>query len=49
MITKVVRDHKPQPLTSVKDFQDSPPSPTSWRLRAARQGGRFVTLSKTAK
>ncbi len=50
VITKVVRDHKPQPLTSVKDFQDLA-SKTDELAVYVQKGkvGRFVVLSKSAK
>jgi serine protease Do len=50
VITKVIRNHKPQPLTSVKDFQDI--AEKSDELAVFVQKGKvggFVVLNKNAK
>jgi len=51
VITKVVRDRKIQPLTTVKDFQDlaSKSDEVSFFVQSGKQPGRFVTLAKTKK
>jgi serine protease Do len=50
VITKVVRDHKPQPLTSVKDFQDLAAKADELAVYVQKgKVGAFVVLSKNAK
>jgi serine protease Do len=50
LITKVIRDHKPQTLTSVKDLQDLASKSDELALYVQRgKGGTFVVLSKGAK
>jgi serine protease Do len=50
VITKVVRDHKPQPLTSVKDFQDLAAKSAELAVYVQKgKVGQFVVLSKSAK
>jgi serine protease Do len=50
LITKVIRDHKPQPLTTVKDLQDLASKSDELALFVQRgKGGAFVVLSKNAK
>ncbi len=50
VITKVIRDHKPQPLTSVKDFQDLASKSDELAIYVqTRRGSAFVVLSKEAK
>ncbi len=47
VITKVIRDRKPQPLSSVKEFQDLASKKDELSLFVQSQnGGRYVTLSK---
>jgi len=48
VITKVIKDKKIQPLTSVKDFQDlvSKSDDVSFYVQRGKLGGRYVTLSK---
>ena len=50
VITKVIRDHKPQPLTSVKEFQELA-SKTEELALFVQTGklGRFVVLTKSTK
>ena len=50
MITKVIRNHKPQPLTSVKDFQDlaAKSDELAVYVQKGKVGG-FVVLNKNAK
>jgi len=50
VITKVVRGHKPQPLTSVKDFQDLASKSNELAVFVQKgKVGRFVVLTKNAK
>jgi serine protease Do len=51
VISKVVKDRKIQPLTSVKEFQSlaSKTDELSVYVQSGRQAGRFVTLSKAKK
>ena len=51
LITKVVRNRRIQPLTSVKDFQDlaSKSDELSFYVQSGKAPGRFVTLTKTKK
>jgi len=51
VITKVVRDRKIQPLTTVKEFQDlaSQADAISFYVQSGKNTGRFVTLSKAKK
>jgi len=51
VITKVIRNRKVQPLTSVKEFQDltSKSDELSVYVQTGKLGGRYVTLSKKAK
>ncbi|MGO8897544.1 MAG: trypsin-like peptidase domain-containing protein [Isosphaeraceae bacterium] len=51
VITKVVRDRKIQPLSTVKEFQDlaSKTDELSFYVQSDKNAGRFVTLSKTKK
>jgi serine protease Do len=51
VITKVVRDRKIQPVTSVKEFQDlaSKSDEVSFYVQSGKLQGRFVTLSKAKK
>jgi len=51
VITKVIRDRKVQPLTTVKEFQDltSKSDELSLYLQTGKLGGRYVTLTKKAK
>ncbi len=51
VITKVVRDRKIQPVSSVKEFQElvSKNDEISFYVQSGRTSGRFVTLSKTRK
>ena len=51
VITKVVRDRKIQPLSTVKEFQDlaSKTDELSFYVQSGKDVGRFVTLSKTKK
>jgi serine protease Do len=50
VITKVVRNHKPQPLTSVKDFQDFAAKADELAVYVQKgKVGAFVVLSKTSK
>jgi serine protease Do len=50
VITKMVRDKKIQPLTSVQDFQDVASKADELALYVqSGKAGRFVTLSKTTK
>jgi serine protease Do len=51
VITKVVRDRKIQPLTTVKEFQDlaSKADAVSFYVQSGKNTGRFVTLSKAKK
>jgi serine protease Do len=48
VITKVIKDRKIQPVTSVKDFQDlaSKNEEVSFYVQRGKLGGRYVTLSK---
>jgi serine protease Do len=51
VITKVVRDRKIQPLTSVKEFQEAAAKTNELALHVLQKGkvGLFVTLSKNPK
>jgi serine protease Do len=50
VITKVIRDHKIQPLTSVKDFQELSSRTDELAIYVQRgKLGRFLTLSKATK
>lgn len=51
LITKVVRDRKIQPLTSVKEFQDlaSKSDELSFNVQSDKAPGRFVTLAKAKR
>jgi len=50
VITRVVRDRKIQPLTSVKEFQDLAAKSNDLAIYVqSGKTGRFVTLSKTSK
>jgi len=51
LITRVVRDRKIQPLTSVKDFTDlaSKADELSFYVQSGKAPGRFVTLAKHKK
>jgi len=50
VITKVIRDHKPQPLTSVKEFHDLASNADELALFVQTgKLGRFVVLSKGTK
>jgi serine protease Do len=51
VITKVIRNRRPQPLASVKEFQDltSKFDQVSLQIQRGKLGGRYVTLSKKAK
>jgi serine protease Do len=50
VITKVVRDHKPQPLTNVKEFQDLAAKTDELAIYVQKgKVGAFVVLSKNAK
>ena len=51
VITKVVRDRRIQPLTSVKEFQDlaAKSDELSFYVQSGKGPGRFVTLSKAKK
>jgi serine protease Do len=51
IVTKVVKDRKIQPLSSVKEFQSlaSKSDELSFYVQSGRQPGRFVTLSKAKK
>jgi serine protease Do len=51
VITKVVRDRKIQPLSTVKEFQDlaSKTDELSFYVQSGKDAGRFVTLAKTKK
>jgi len=51
LITRVVRDRKIQPLTSVKDFTDlaSKSDELSFYVQSGKAPGRFVTLTKSKK
>ncbi|MGP0068502.1 MAG: trypsin-like peptidase domain-containing protein [Isosphaeraceae bacterium] len=50
VITKVIRDHKPQPLTSVKEFQDLSSKADELALFVQTgKVGRFVVLTKSTK
>jgi serine protease Do len=50
VITRVVRNHKPQPLTSVKDFQDIASKSNEIAVFVQKgKVGRFVVLTKNAK
>jgi serine protease Do len=51
VITKVIRDRKPQPLATVKEFQDlaSKEDAISFYVQSGKSQGRFVTLSKAKK
>lgn len=51
VITKVVRDKKPQPLSSIKEFQDlaSKTDELAVVVQSGKLPGRFVTLSKAKK
>jgi serine protease Do len=51
VITEVIRDRSIQPLTSVKEFEDltSKSDELSVYVQKPKVGGRYVTLSKTAK
>jgi len=48
VITKVIKDRKIQPVTSVKDFQNlaSKNEEVSFYVQRGKLGGRYVTLSK---
>jgi hypothetical protein len=47
----VIRDRSIQPLTNVKEFEDltSKSDELSVYVQKPKVGGRYVTLSKTAK
>ena len=50
VITKIVRNHKPQPLTNVKDFQDAASKSDELAVFVQKgKVGRFLVLSKNAK
>jgi serine protease Do len=50
VITKVIRDRRVQPLTSVKEFQDlTSKSDELSMFVQGKSGGHFVTLSKKTK
>jgi len=51
LISKVVKDRKPQAVKTVKDFQDvaSKSDELAIFVQSAENPGRFVTLSKSAK
>ena len=51
VITKVIRDHKLQPLTSVKEFQDlaSKSDELAIYVQTRRGSARFVVLSKDSE
>jgi len=51
VITKVIRNRRPQPLSTVKEFQDltSKSDQLSVHVQRGKLGGRYVTLSKKAK
>jgi serine protease Do len=51
VITKVIRNRRPQPLSTVKEFQDltSKSDQLSVHVQRGKVGGRYVTLSKKAK
>ena len=50
VITKVIRDHKPQPLTSVQEFQTLASQSNELAVFVQKkQGGGFIVLSKEAK
>jgi serine protease Do len=51
VITKVIRDRRPQPLTSVKEFQDltAKSDELSLFVQTGKSAGHYVTLSKKAK
>jgi len=51
VITKVVRDHKFQPLTDVKEFQEvsSKADELALYVQSSKGPGRFVTLTKPTK
>jgi serine protease Do len=51
VITKVVRDHKIQPVTTVKEFQDltGKADEVAVYVEASEGQGRFVTLTKAKK
>ena len=51
VITKVVRDRKIQPVSTVKEFQDlaSKSDEVSFYVQSGKLQGRFVTLSKAKK
>jgi serine protease Do len=50
VITKIVRNRRVQPLTSVQEFQDAASKSNELALYVqVGKAGRFVTLSKTAK
>jgi serine protease Do len=51
VISKVVRDRKIQPLSSVREFQDlaSKSDEVSFFVQSGKSQGRFVTLSKAKK
>jgi serine protease Do len=51
VITKVVRDRRIQPVSTVKEFQDlaAKSDELSFYVTSGRQDGRFVTLSKPKK
>ena len=48
VITKVIKDRKIQPATTVKDFQDlaTKSDEVSFEVQRGKLGGRYVTLSK---
>ena len=51
MITKVVRNHRIQWVSSVKEFQDqaAKSDDLSFYVTSGKQDGRFVTLSKVKR
>jgi len=50
VITKVVRDHKPQPLTSVKEFEELSSKSDELALQVQTgKASRFLVLSKSTK
>ena len=51
VITKVIRDHKPQPLTSVKEFQDiaAKTDELAIYVQNGKVGGRSSSCRRTAK
>ena len=51
LITKVIRDRKIQPLSTVKEFQDltSKTDELSFYVQSGKNAGRFVTLAKAKR